>query len=86
VANKNIILREKQRMLNPETIVVLVYEWQEPLNIMRRIVGLRNSKVLTDGRIMATMVEQVIYNPDGRFRKNQYTMVRNRMTNKESNN
>jgi hypothetical protein len=48
LANKNIILIENKRMQNPATIVVLLQEGQEGLNIVRRAVGLGNHKGLTD--------------------------------------
>jgi hypothetical protein len=39
-------------MQNPATIVVSLQEGQEGLNIVRRVVGLRNHKGLTDGMIV----------------------------------
>jgi hypothetical protein len=68
LANKNIIQIEKQRMQNSATIVVLLQEGQEGLNIARRAVALGNQKGLPDGTIAVGRAEEIILRSDRRYR------------------
>jgi hypothetical protein len=58
-------------MQYPATIVVLLSEGQEGVNIARRAVGLRNQKGLTEHTIAVGSAEEVILNSDGRYRQNR---------------
>jgi hypothetical protein len=68
LANKNIILIEKQRMQYPVRIVVSLQEGQEGLNNARRALGLGHHKGLIDSMIALGRAEQVILTSDHRYR------------------
>jgi hypothetical protein len=71
LANKNIILIDKQRMQNPATIVVSLQEGHEGLNNASRAGHLGKHKGLTDGTIAVGRAEEVILNSVHRYRWNR---------------